>query len=517
MNNFSKILYHAQLEEDVKKVVSIGTYKKLGLPLKTYPRVYQGLPRCTKPGFPNNSFIKQEFSNQKTLRKRFIDSALLSLYRNAHLNKKHHIVILTHVIPDGLGDLYAQKTTYTLPKSLFPNFKFSLVTFIHKQTKFSHDQIKDPWYVYRYVHKKDLGPEKLDNQLFTHLRNASVVLQIPTYFLFFNELIKRVYEEKSKSPFPIFESVGEYGFINSKDFHPETDTRCLGLHFLEKGLFLDPNLDKKVRDQPLPKDLDFLIFSNTGQRAYRDKTRLFVAYLHTKEGYLLYLMLVLTHYSSDPKNMDILTIDIGKFLTALDTLKKNPKIFKTFGISRIELYFEKNMCPIKTCEKGKTLRIIHTGFLKHEHFTKLLYLSENPVGIRGNLSLTEAISLKKIYFYDMLEHNETLFNGLLSLAEKTTPKAYKYLKLCSRKNTSIEEISKSLKEAFSDFNKLNEHLLQNYNATYHLENLTYRALKHYEDKDLKTFEKTLLEDFSEKKETFVNLITKVQSKIKKSS
>ena len=69
MNDFSEVLYHAQLEEDIKNAVSIATYKKLKLPLKTYPRVYQGLPKCSKPGFPSNSFIKEEFSCQKNLKK----------------------------------------------------------------------------------------------------------------------------------------------------------------------------------------------------------------------------------------------------------------------------------------------------------------------------------------------------------------------------------------------------------------------------------------------------------------
>lgn len=517
MEEFSKFLYHAQLEDEIRNSVSVDTYKMLNLPLITYPTVYQGLPKCKNPGSLDKFFIKKEFSDIKTLRKRFIDKAILCLYRNAPLKKKNHIIILTHVLPDGLGDLYAQKTTYTILKKLFPNYVFTLITFIHKKDSFVPKNTEDHWCVYSYSSPKDLEIDNLDEALFKTLRNASVVLQIPTYFKEFDSLIERVYKEKSNKPFPIFESVGEYGFINSMDFHPETKTRCLGLHFLEKGLFLDPDLEKKVKDHPIPEKLDLLIFKGSDLHTYRKTKRLFVAYLYTEEGYYSYLTLIFSLFKKDTKNIDILAIDIKKFIIALEHLMKKTKMLNNTGVSKIELYVDHNYCPIQIKEKGKIVRIIHAGFLKHECFTKLLFLSENPVGIRGNLSLTESISLNKFFFYNIREHNETLYNGLLSLAEKIAPKTYQYLKLSNKKGASIEELSKCFKEAYYDFPVLNKHLLENYNATYHLENLIFRSLCHYENKNIKSYEENLVEEFSEKKETFVNLITKVRSKIKKQS
>lgn len=506
MNDFAKILSHANLEEEIPMIASIKEYQSLGLQLSTYPRVYQRLPRYTLPGFPKNAFIKEEFSCQKTLRKRFVDSALLSLYRDVKLKKTHHIVLLTHVIPDGLGDLYAQKTTYTLLKNRFPNCSFTLVTFIHQQSHFSHDDIQDPWFIYHYKWKKDLEIDKLDPTLFETLRKASLVLQIPTYFSFFDDLKAKIESLDLANPLPAFESVGEYGFINSKDFHPMTNTRCLGLHFLEKGLFLDAELSKKAEQIQFSSSILDLT-------KLKESSKLFVAYLDTEMGYQTYLHLVLHSCRENTQDITILAIDIGKFFKAIELILQDLEKLSTFKISKIELYFNQNTSVIPISNEGKTLRIYHTGFLKHEDFTKLLSISESPVGIRGNLSLTEAISLKKLYFYDLLEHNETLMNGLLSIAKQDAKKAYDYLHLAAQKNKQIDLICQKYEDAKGDFQNLNEFLLQNYNAGFDLENLVSRALYQQENAHIQKIEQELLEKFSEKKETFANFITKVQEKI----
>ena len=493
-SSFPDLIYHATLEKQLIEAFPKDLFEKLHLPLSTYPTIYQGLPRYSQLHYPKHLFVKQEFSDLSILKKRFVDKALLSIYNQCTLCKSHSIVLFTYVIPGGLGDYFAQQLLKKTLQKAFPFLTISTISLIHRTAPLqSAKENKEDHLVYF----SSLEEITIPKALLQLLRNASLILQIPTFYPHWNLLIEQLKTLPSPLPFPKTETIGEYGFINSKEFYPTTSTRCLGLHFLEYGLLLESTSQKVNFNLKKPKI----------------STHFYFAYLCTEYGHKLYLYSLLLYLTKDKKNIDICTPDIGLFLKAIEN---HAQVFQETHIKEIQIYYKDKYSSLPIQESGKILRIIHTGHLSHEEFKLYLQQCEQPIGIRGNSSLSEVISLNKTYFYDLLEHNTVLYYGLIAMARTHTPHAVKLLELYKKHEDPLKaaHLCAELMQntpALEELKLLNEKIHQKHCANTHLENIVSRALKHYENSSLENQESLTIKAFIDKKISFEELIIKLRS------
>lgn len=511
-SSFTDLVYHATLENQLIELFPKDLFKKLQLPLSTSLTIYQGLPRYSKPSYPRHVFVKQEFSDLSVLKKRCIDKALLSVYNQRPLYNAHSITLFTYVVPGGLGDYFANQFLKKTLKKKFPFLKISTICLIHKTAPLKGiEETQDDHLIY-FSSQEDLQPHFFTKALLKLLRNSSMIVQIPTFYPYWDLLLTTLKSIPSSLSFPKMETIGEYGFINSKDFYPTTNARCLGLHFLEYGLLLE---DFKTNSHltMLPKDTLKLLLKEKTLHGYKSSTHFYFAYLCTDYGHYLYLYSLLLYLAKDKENIDLCTPDIGLFLKAID---KNISLFQEAHIKEIQIYYKDKCSCLTIQETGKTLRLIHTGHLNHEQFKLYLALSEEPVGIRGNLSLSEIISLNKTYFYDLLEHNIILYYGLIAMARTHTPDALKLLELYEQKEDPLKAAYKCAAlmqdtPAFQELKLLNEKIYQEHSAGVHLENIVSRSLNHYENSSLENQESSLVKAFINNKLSFEDLIIKLRS------
>lgn len=508
---FSDLIHQATLEKQLLDIFPKTLFETLKLPLSTHPTIYQGLPRYSQPYYPKNLFVKKEFSNLAILKKRCLDKALLSLYNQCNLYESHNLLLFTYVIPGGLGDYFAQQFLKKLLKKTFPFLKISTISLIHETAPLQciEQSIED--HFIRFSSLEDLKSNPFSEKLLYLLRNASLILQIPTFYPYWDLLIAKIKQTPfNKISFPKVETIGEYGFINSKEFYPTRSTRCLGLHFLEYGLLLDKNPSIST------KNLDFLL-KGKALSEYRASTHFYFAYLCTEYGHHLYLYSIALYLMKDERNIDLCTPDIGLFLKAIEN---SPSLFEKTHIKEIQIYYKDKCCVHSIQETGKVLRIFHTGPLVHEEFQLYLKLSEEPVGIRGNSSLSEVISLNKAYFYDMLEHNKLLYDGLIAMARTHTPHALKLLELYSP-HPEIQHLDAShscaelmqTTPALEELKLLNKKISEEHCANIHLENMVSRSLNHYENSSLEDQESSLVTAFIDEKISFEDLISTLRKLI----
>jgi hypothetical protein len=512
--SFSHLLYHATLEKELLETFPKPLFEQLNLPSSTHLQIYQKLPRFSTPEYPNHLLVKKEFSDLAILKRKCLDKALLSLYASYSPSQAHHILLLTYVIPGGLGDFFTQKSLQALLKKAFPSLNITTLSFVHMTAplclskKEEKNSLED--HILRFSSLEDLRKQLFSEKYLSLMKTASLILQIPTLYPDWDLLITALenYLNKGEKT-PRIETIGEYGFINSKDFYPTTDARCLGLHFLEYGLLLDPPSQEPStpftfpHEHVLPKR--------------KDNIRLFFAYLCTEYGHSLYLYTLLLYLKEDSQDIVLYTPDIGLFLKAIHSAEE---FFKDVSLKNIHIYYKDKYSCLSIQEEGKHLYLIHTGSLDHQTFKQYLSRSEEPIGIRGNRSLSEVISLNKTYFYDLLDHNTNLYEGLLAIASATMPHAAQLLRLYkpSKQHTALEAAYLCVNlmthtPALEELRLLNKKIQEEHSANTHLENLVARSLMLYENPSLEAKERDLIAHFIDKTISFEDLILSLRKSL----
>lgn len=489
MNLFEDLSYHATLESQLLEDLSLEQFEKLDLPLSTYPKTHQLLPRTS------SKKISAPFSSLPIIKKRLLDKAILSLYQNYGKNESHSISLLTYVVPGGLGDYFFQKLAKQLLEKAFPLSHFYSHFFIHRSAP--ETILKNTEEITVFDNAHDLHPARCS--IASKLSSSQLVLQLPTFYPYSLLLAKML------SPHTFMESIGEYGFIHARSFHPSTHTRVLGLHPLEHGLLLEDfsSFHPEIKNKHLKP-----LLSNRNE-----KSHLYFAYLCTEYGYELYLYTIILLHAKDSCNIDLFTIDIGPYLQIL-----SKGLVKTPGIKEILIIYHDYIATYPISSSGKTLRLIHTGPLDHSDFKSLLHLSKEPVGVRGNLSLTEVISMNKAYLYDPLDHNLSLYYSLKALAKERAPAIFESLSSFKKQGSAIDAAEKLCNaiekaqalEAFKAFNSI---LQEEHSANIHLINLVSRSLFYYKNPKLLVLEKQLIAAYLKKQLSFEDFILKLRSMI----
>jgi hypothetical protein len=243
----------------------------------------------------------------------------------------------------------------------------------------------------------------------THLLITSdLALQIPTFYPHWNDLVKE-YGGGS------FETLGEYGFVNSHWAHPSASKmRCMGLHFLEKGIF--------IKDMPvnpwdhIPSRLHSLLFKDSSVQEYLEKNIFVFAYLVSFSGTYVFLHLLLSYFDSQEKDLDLGVTNLRWFL---DLVKKGIFPFSDYGLKEVVFCFEEEEYSHIVGSNGKKLRIIDLSPLSLEESQVLCSMSWEIMACRGDQSFSEAVSANKLYFYDPPTHARPFLQDLIELAKNT--------------------------------------------------------------------------------------------------
>jgi hypothetical protein len=192
------------------------TFREMELAL---PRSYRGLPRLYKRDDQSHSRVKDEFCRLFHLKKCLSFKPLLQLYDDVCPSGK--VAIVTHVLADGLGDWAAAVASADILSRRFPNVEIELY--------FTHEKPIPP--VPRYP---VYSAEKMDAKWLKKIKQADVVLTIPT-------------------PFPIdlpqVVRIGEYGYLESGWFHPQSKNWSMGLHALELGVMIAESKKAKLNQK----------------------------------------------------------------------------------------------------------------------------------------------------------------------------------------------------------------------------------------------------------------------------
>jgi hypothetical protein len=355
-----------------------------------FPRIYRGLPRLYRKDNPSVSRIKKNFTSLASLKSLSVDRALFSLYEGKWVPEASRIGILTHVLPDGLGDWIAATETASILAAKWPSLDIHLFAVSSREL----EPQEYPFEV--HVFSKETPPPILNQMDF--------LLQIPT--LFPEEIILTAPVEK----------MGEYGFMESDWYHPKSGNRSLGLHVLEKGIFVRKmgrcsfaEIEQKAlllslfnTETPGPVEIE----------AYRQTHRFHLAYLATSTGGAIYFNSLLKMWEKDKRDIDLCCPDLRWFIEEGRQL-----LVQSFGVREIVVLFKEKIYRIPVSKEGKTVRILVPESLSQADMRRLLSLSDDWVAVRGNQSLSEAISAGKAFFYDGRDHARYFVKDLAALAE----------------------------------------------------------------------------------------------------
>jgi len=515
----------ACLEKALLNSVSMEDFEKLNIGAHLFPKMFRGLPRFYDRNDPANSSVKPHFKNFLSLQRQHIDKALMHLYQDVKVEKAQ-VTILTWVMNDGMGDFYASIEIAKLIKENMPQLDVHLITLLPKDISYELEDIS--WHPVRYQNKKDLKLALFDDSLIKLLKDSSYILQTPTYFPETPELMKMIGRK--------IDSLGEYGFIDSKAFNPKTGNRSLGLHFLEKGI---PTLKpKKLQKEDLfqlemrKKLFGRVRLNEKHIEKYLEKRRFNLAYLQSLKGTELYLNAILKKRGADTLDLDFVFPDGAPLIEFFE--KKNPEeFFRQYGVKEVSVQFDGKEYQLEVQKKGKRVRFFAQEKLSNKDFQTLVLFTQDLVGIRGNRSFSEVVSYNKPYFFDAPYHSKNFLRDLSAVAGyylKDYPTAKSFISLFFkniRKKRSSElyveeeffqksqDLSNKAKELFSDPNTakgmrvLNKILVRYFSANPYLISMVKSAVLHHQIPAIKESEETLLLEFFNKEISFVSLINEI--------
>ncbi len=509
----------AHNEKTLLETFAAQDFIDLGL-TRYYPRVYRGLPRLYLKDQVLKSHIKEDFTHFFNLKKQMASRALFSLY--SKLPAKGKVTIFTWVMNDGMGDFVAAIEVMRLLKARLPDLELRLISLVHEKAVQS---IPLPENAVIIPCEKDAPMIPID--AFMLMAESDLILQMPTYCPYTEEL-------KLALSHIHWETVGEYGFIESSWFHPNSDNHCLGLHFLEKGILTRKPCTAKWED----------VQNEEIRKWHLPQNRFYLAYLSTAIGGAIYLHSLLKSLENDPSDVDLCVPDLAWFAVFHDKQTKMGRSVLEWelGVSSIEVFFEGKVCSIEIAPKGKKVRLLCPGPISQSDFRALLSLSEEWVAVRGNQSFSEAVSQGKAFFYDGKGHSRYFLKDFVAIAENRIGAFSKTLD-CIRgmsqgflynvavqdgewvDETYFQELEEwttiALKiglalqepEAVLGFKKLDRILVDEFSANSFLCHLVQRGLCHHQHPEIAQKEAENMEQFVRNESSFKEFIQKQRALI----
>lgn len=386
-------------------------------------KVLRGLPRIYRRDNPLQSEIKKEFSHLGVLKNLASEKTSLPLYENVKLPEDAKICLFTYMLSDGWGDFIALQEAFKILKNRFPKISIQSVLCVPKHQLPSLPQSVDKNLI-AVPYEGECRPTAFPDSAIQALQSADLVISLPTAYPYLDKL-EKFFISSHKKELPKILSIGQYGFLESESFHPKSGNYSMGLHFLEKGVFIrdtvpEGNL-KTLENQNL---LNSLFGSQKPEQKYLEEYlsshHLYLAYLTSPIGGAIYLHALLQWQKLKSQTIDLCTPDLKWFIEYVKIQEgqgKKSLLEGDFGIQKIEIHFQGNTHTRTLGSSGKTLRIICPGPLSNADFRNLMSASQEFVAVRGDQSFSEAVSSEKLFFYDGAPHARYFIKDLLALAE----------------------------------------------------------------------------------------------------
>lgn len=364
-----------ELEQALQGCIgTINQWQQLGLPDYSYPRFYRGLPRSLKrPDLP-----VRDFGSFPHLLWTLLQKGLFSLYDSLPENRPARIRLFTDVLA-GWGDLTSQRLFLRLLRRTFPACSVEGVALVKEPSTAPEGEAV-------LLLPEGTPPSKIAKSL----REAELIIQTPTYYPRWKEVTAQLF------PTSRIETIGEYGFIHSSPFHPATGAYSLGLHALEKGIWIHPAVN------PTPP---------FWRAEWGPKRRYHFAYLINPEGSALFLQLLAVAQQNSSKDLLLLVPHLYPILKALE------QGLSLSGVERIEILGD-GITASQGEREGRGLRIVELTRLGEEPFRQFLAAAEPLLACRGDHSFSEAISEGKLFFYDAPGHAEPFLLDLIALVRQ---------------------------------------------------------------------------------------------------
>jgi len=384
-------------------------------------KILRGLPRVYHRDHPLQSEIKKEFSHLGSLKKLGLEKGSLPLYQNLEIPKGSKICLFTYMLSDGWGDFIAMQEAYKILKVKFPQAIIHSVLCIAKHQLHSLPQSVDKNLI-AVPYEKDCRPTSFSEAALEALRSSALIISLPTFYPHMDKLQKFLIAAHQTPPKLL--SIGQYGFLESDHFHPKSGNYSMGLHFLEKGIFIRDTVPKGNLKTLQNKALLHSLFGvkepqDQHVEHYLASHDLYLAYLTSPIGGAIYLHALLQWQKPSTKAIDICTPDLSWFIeyVNIQAKQKKPLLEGDFGIQTLEIHFQGHTHTRTLASFGKTLRILCPGTLSNTDFRNLMSASQEFVAVRGDQSFSEAVSTGKLFFYDGASHARYFIKDLLALAE----------------------------------------------------------------------------------------------------
>lgn len=499
------------VEEILHSQIKTEEFVAVNVPPYAMPHLYQRLPSINGDGKSLDE-IKRPFTNLAILKRHIIDKALLSLYETASFPKDKRITLFTYVMEDGLGDYIAQRHALSILKEEFADIQ--CIVLAPSQYKLHMQECELGSLVHYYDSKEHLHFTHFSEDICRALAEASFLLQIPTFYPYFDQLLEK-YEINEH------QTIGEYGFIDSFWAHPmKTDTCCMGLHFLERGIFIKqmPSLE----GIKLSGDVKRKLFGCLPLNEYRNKKNFAFAYLKTLKGMRVFLHMALTYFSTDEKDLDIAFIDLHDLLLLI---KEGQFGIDEYKIKELRISTKDKNYLIPMNSEGKIVRFIELGPLSSDDTKALIVLSQKLVGCRGDQSFSEVVSASCCFFYDGAPHAGPFLQDLAEIAKSRLqefPKAIAFIEGFIKAfhfkdgKDGLEEIGKELGTFLLDpgtsqgLMLLNEILQTEYCFNKTLSQIIKRRLLHAQHPEVARNEENLIKEFIDEKESFTSIFERLR-------
>ena len=371
--------------------------REFGLPGFAIPKCFGALP------------VSGHFGDFERVASKWLEGARLFRYRETCVRAGSSVILFSWVMPGGLGDWADQISAASILKMGIPDLKIELVTLVEEsQPRFlrGHDF---PNHIIIYRNNE---PVHFSNTLLKKLSEASLILQIPTYYPHFQMLIDGIFK-LSSGRIPVIASIGGSGSFHSEWFHPMSGNICMGIHPLERGLLLhtDASYVDAMETEPF-----------------------YFAELESERGYAIYLHALLTSNKDKTNDLKLIVCNQLPLLSAL----KN-QVFSDYGVKEITIEESAKKSVIKLSDSGKIHFIEVKQGLSTFSIQKLIVSAEDFVGCGNNHMLCEVITLEKFFFTDELNHPNLFLNDLKALATHyfpLDPKLATYIDYLSDKITT---------------------------------------------------------------------------------
>lgn len=400
------------LLESLEESIERDTLQEMGIPPSCLPPITRGFPRLI--GDRDREYPQGYFCDLASLKRTFIDKALLHLYTGCRPPLEAQVVIFTWVIGDGYGDYAAQLETARIVSSILPPEAITLITILWEKARFPRE--KSP-FKQHILHYRDQGGKwreivcaPLSEEIQNTLHSASLILQIPTHFPLTEEIIP---------PGPKYELVGEGGWLDTPHYNPLSGARCMGLHSLEKGIYIKEMPSKEEAPRLLNSRLAHTLFGQHSIEKYLQTHSFNCAYTYPEGGLYLYIHTLLISLEEETRQIDIALFNLSHILTHLKTLYL--PLFQKAGVKEVEILFDETSTTLPVAPSGKRVRLIHLDTLSNEECLAMVAFSDHLVGCKADGSLSEAVSASKPFFLDPPNHKLELTRDLIALAKHHFP------------------------------------------------------------------------------------------------